>query len=859
MAESVVKLRVDSQEYDAKIKRAGEGVRAFGEYCRKTGESMANADRETLEYVQAIGRMDTVAKNTKGQLRELTQTVTDMTAQYRALTDEEKRSPFGQAMAASIQQLTERAGNARDAMADVSAAIQHAASDTRVFDQLSAGATFVTSSFQTLQGAAKLVGIEMGDNVEVLAKLQAAMAVTNGLTAIQNALQKQSALMQGVNAVKTALATAAQTAFAAATGSATKAQAAFNAVANMNPYVLLATAVAGVATAMIAFGGSTDEATEAEKRQQEATEKLRRDHEEFSNNLNAKVGSSVADTISKFMDLQDQWNRLKTVAEQKAWIDNNKSAFNSLGISVSNVNEAYKIFVEQAPQVIAALRAIAEERALQEVLNEERKKRIRMSYFGDEDRSIENGGKYYKASKGDKYDRKELEDFGIIQKNPRPGSGYNSIFISEGKLTEAGAAALNRARNKQAWDIHQQRMQQQDAIIAQIEDDHNKKMEESLRRQSELPWFRGTGGLNNYRGSGRSGGGSRGGSTTTTTKKEPPAPVGSLKAYEQELSKLREAQQLVTNNNDWQYYAGQIDVVTKKMKEIRGETEKVAKVEMATGDAGATGNAMGAWISGLQEKLSNTVVGSEQSYKLNEQLLDTQLLQNTLNYALANDITISPDSVESIWEQIIGEENVPDSVWEVLQATINDILAEKGLDPITLNTKTGGVDNQPKEEKKEEKVLGDYLGEMAGGISSITGGLEDIGVKVPDGISKVVKYLQATQAILTGISTVVTVIMAIQSAKSVPIIGFMLAGGGVVRGAGGLVGGRSFSGDNVPALLNSGEVVLNRAEAGVIANALSNGGIGNLNLSAEVSAEKLRFVLNNNGRRTGRGEIAYSH
>jgi hypothetical protein len=295
------------------------------------------------------------------------------------------------------------------------------------------------------------------------------------------------------------------------------------------------------------------------------------------------------------------------------------------------------------------------------------------------------------------------------------------------------------------------------------------------------------------------------------------------------------------------------------MKEIRGETEKVAKVEMATGDAGATGNAMGAWISGLQEKLSNTVVGSEQSYKLNEQLLDTQLLQNTLNYALANDITISPDSVESIWEQIIGEENVPDSVWEVLQATINDILAEKGLDPIKLNTKTGGVDNQPKEEKKEEKVLGDYLGEMAGGISSITGGLEDLGIKVPGGISKVVKYLQATQAILTGISTVVTVIMAIQSAKSVPVIGFMLAGGGVVRGAGGLVGGRSFSGDNVPALLNSGEVVLNRAEAGVIANALNNGGIGNLNLSAEVSAEKLRFVLNNNGRRTGRGEIAYSH
>lgn len=853
MAESVVKLRVDSSEYDAKIKRAGENVRSFADECRKAGQSVANADKEMVDYVRAMGQMDTSARNTKGQLRELTQTVTDMTAQYRALTDEEKRSPFGQAMAASIQQLTERAGNARDAMGDVSAAIQHAASDTRIFDQLSAGATFVTSSFQTLQGAAKLVGIEMGDNVEVLAKLQAAMAVTNGLTTIQNALQKQSALMQGLVAVQAKARAAAEALATKGTIAATAAQKAFNLVAEANPYVLLATAVAGVATAMIAFGGSTDEATEAEKRQQEATEKLRRDHEEFANNLNAKVGSSVADTISKFMDLQDQWKRLKTEAEQKAWIDNNKSAFNSLGISVSNVNEAYKIFVEQAPQVISALRAIAEERALQEVLNEERKKRIRMSYFGDEDRSIENGGKYYKAESGTVVNKEEARAAGI------PTSGKYMYVSNKGTAyTAEGAAMLNTYRNRQAWGIHQQRMQQQDAIITQIEDEHHKKMEESLRRQSELPWFRNTGGLNNYRGSGRSGGGSRGGSTTTTTKKEPPAPVGSLKAYEQELSKLREAQQLVTNNNDWQYYAGQIDVVTKKMKEIRGETEKV-KEEMDMSQA--TGKAMNARITELQGKLADTVAGSEQNYKLNEQLLDTQLLQNTLNYALANDITISPDSVASIWEQIIGGENVPDSVWEMLQATINDILAEKGLDPITLNTKTGGVENQPqkKEEEKEQKVLGDYLGEMAGGISSITGGLEDLGIKVPGGISKVVKYLQATQAILTGISTVVTVIMAIQSAKSVPVIGFMLAGGGVVRGAGGLVGGRSFSGDNVPALLNSGEVVLNRAEAGVIANALNNGGIGNLNLSAEVSAEKLRFVLNNNGRRTGRGEIVYSH
>jgi len=50
-----------------------------------------------------------------------------------------------------------------------------------------------------------------------------------------------------------------------ATGAATVAQKIFNAVAKANPYVLLATAVLGVATALYAFSSSTDKATQKEK------------------------------------------------------------------------------------------------------------------------------------------------------------------------------------------------------------------------------------------------------------------------------------------------------------------------------------------------------------------------------------------------------------------------------------------------------------------------------------------------------------------------------------------------------------------------------------------------------------------
>ena len=262
MSDSVVKLRIDSKEYDANIKRAGDALTDYFRKVKEGGGTLMHLDEGVMEAVKAMGELGTQAKSTKGGLRELTQATTDMTAAYRALTDEEKASPLGKAMQQSIQQMTERASEMKDAMADVNAAITNAASDTRTFDQISGAANVATSSFQVLQGATKVLGIEMGNDVEVIAKLQAAMAITNGLTQIQTALQKQSAFMQGVNAAKTALATIAQQAYAVATGEATAAQVAFNVAANANPYGLILGALGLLIGAVTAFAAVTRESND---------------------------------------------------------------------------------------------------------------------------------------------------------------------------------------------------------------------------------------------------------------------------------------------------------------------------------------------------------------------------------------------------------------------------------------------------------------------------------------------------------------------------------------------------------------------------------------------------------------------
>ena len=270
MAEDILKLKVNSQEYDSKIKRAAEGIVAFARDCKESGKALSSTDGDTMRFVQALGKMDTVATTTKQQLREMSNALTTLTMTYRGLTDEEKTTPFGQELAKGIQQLTERAGQAKDAMMDVEMSIKNAASDTRMFDQMAQGMSVATAGFQGLTGAGKLLGIEMGNDVEVIAKLQAALAVTNSLTTIQNALQKESAFMQGLNAAKTSLAVVAQQAYAVATGEATVAQAAFNVMAEANPYGLIIAGVGATIGLVSTYIALTDDSTEAQERWQEA-------------------------------------------------------------------------------------------------------------------------------------------------------------------------------------------------------------------------------------------------------------------------------------------------------------------------------------------------------------------------------------------------------------------------------------------------------------------------------------------------------------------------------------------------------------------------------------------------------------
>ena len=153
------------------------------------------------------------------------------------------------------------------------------------------------------------------------------------------------------------------------------------------------------------------------------------------------------------------------------------------------------------------------------------------------------------------------------------------------------------------------------------------------------------------------------------------------------------------------------------------------------------------------------------------------------------------------------------------------------------------------EEQGNTVSISKTIGDITGGISSIAGNIEALGLEIPQDLKSLLSGIQAVTSILTTISAIVSAIQVIAGADA--IIPF--AQGGIARAAGGYrVPGTRYSGDRVPALLNSGELVLNRAQQGVLASALT--GSNTQHLEAVVSAEQIRFVLNNNARRRGASE-----
>lgn len=167
-----------------------------------------------------------------------------------------------------------KAGELQDRIGDVSTRVKNLASDSQKLDGFVSIAQGMVGGFAAVQGITALVGDENEELQKTMVKLQASMTALNGIQAVANTLNKDSAAMTALTTLKTGAQAVANRFLTATTLETTAATYALRAALIASGIGAIVVLLASAASAMGLFGETTDDTTESLKRQAEAKEKL---------------------------------------------------------------------------------------------------------------------------------------------------------------------------------------------------------------------------------------------------------------------------------------------------------------------------------------------------------------------------------------------------------------------------------------------------------------------------------------------------------------------------------------------------------------------------------------------------------
>ena len=685
MADSILRLKVQSEEYDSKLKRAAEGLTRYAEQCRKAGGTLQYVDDGVLEFTRSLGKMDTVATTTRGKLAELTKTYTELSAQYRKMTDEEKQGEYGKALAASLDQLRGRIQSSKQELDDINKSIN--------------GGGGLTSSLDNLAG-------KFGLSIKQLTGWGAAIAAAKGALDV------------------------AKDAF-------------FQSESNIDEW------------------GRTLEGAKGA-------------YNVFLDTLNngnwSNFFKNLETAIKGGRDLYDALDRLGSIKS------NNAAAIAIVQQQIAQLRLAKQQGKDVDDQLKAATARLA---ALQK-------------------QSIQAG----KAAGNQ-------TAFNVIRNgvNSIGGARVNdaTIRLAVDQLMTGGQAQFDKFRNN--YQILQRKGTR--TVVQELDD--------------------GMGGtVNKYRET----------FNINALTKEEQKQYAIAKAITEGETRIQVGISA---------FAQAVSEGTASAREeFRGNRYALQGAHGAGGSGGGTTTPVPVKIEGFDINAASTAgVRGVDTMPSVFGMADREAMRAAMG--------IGP-------QQYDAKQDVSKS-WHIGQ---NGDL-------------TQNPDDKYKEKTDKQVDVMAKLTTAIGGVSSIMSGLEQIGLEVPDEAKMVMNTIQGLMSIIQGVQAVISIFSttsenantaatiantvalgALTTAMSVNtatnFIPFF-AKGGVVHAANGFVDGRTFSGDQIPAMLNAGELVLNKSQQSTLATQLQSSGMGNMQLEAIVSGEALRFVLNSNGRRTGRGEI----
>ena len=784
MADSIVRLKVDSSEYDNKIKRAAQGLQQLGTSLHQAGKSFVDADKDQIEFVKQLGKMETVTKTAKGSLGEMTQSFTNLRMQYKQMTDAEKQSPFGKAL---NQSLTELKGRIKDTQRDLQ----------EINQELNAG------KFGQFGGILDGIGQKMG--------------ITTNLTEL---LTSQTAML-----------TAGIGASVAIVGKATQAWAAYNSELSRQDQIT------SVTTGL--SGGSANNMTDTMRALADTYNVDFREAINAANTLMSQFGETGDSAIQLIKDgmqgmILGDGGKLLSMIQQFA------PAFQSAGVSASQLiavihNSEGGIFTDQNMQAIVM--GIKNIRLMAKQTSEALAK---LGIDGEEmSRKMSDGSlTVFEALKQVSGQLKNVDS-----NSKEAGEVMQTVFGRQGAMAGTNIAKAIDELNTNLDETKRQTGELGDAFadLQTANEQLNKAMREAFGYDG---WEQMATGIK---------------SKLVTALADV---ITNLNAIKKSMASFLT---FGSEKDVFKPFSAK-DALNQKLKEQVQQQANNLKKRMAGlltfGGGGTSGSVTPVTPTGGKggKGGGNTpVVYAADSIAYQEQLV----AELTKKWKEAGD-AVRDDYAKQLGEakQTLSEMQggFSANLGEIIPQTPDFLkgTAPTGSDKIefssSLQKKLDSL-SAPKDLAKEWQAAASAIEAVGSALSSI----EDPATKVMGTIAQAIATIALSYAkamemaatttgpwgwiafAATGLATMVSTISAIHSATG-------YANGGIVEG-------NTYSNDQIPAMLNAGEVVLTRAMAGNLASQLQDSGNGGGYTPSHISGEQIYVVLNRYTRRTGKGEI----
>ena len=382
--------------------------------------------------------------------------------------------------------------------------------------------------------------------------------------------------------------------------------------------------------------------------------------------------------------------------------------------------------------------------------------------------------------------------------------------------------------------------------------------------------------MNRAMSSSSSGKGSTGGKSSTTTTNEEPEPLVNSLAYWKKIlseeTKYRDA--LVKDTEEWKLHNDKVKEATEKIKEIKEAEEEREKYTEGSLN----------YLNDLLNKLKNQKdalsPNTEEWDKMSQKIaVIERLIENIDNknklISLENAMSVQPPTIASLREviRLLTElrDNFPIGS-ELFNEYADEIkYFEKLLKLATPNTVDTGVVDEDKKWQSFNQTMAN-TSTIANALfntfkegSEITAAsiLQMISTTLP-AIGSLISAIGALTAAEATEAGVAATSKAVSTSKHwIEAIAAVASLGAVVATAisaaskpnlqrfadGGIVGGSSFTGDRVPAMVNSGEMILNKTQQARLFKIANGGAPGDNTVTFHISGTDLVGVLNNNSRK----------